>query len=205
MIFVLSLVVPFLTVSAMAIGTGYYQLHTEWKTNSIYLLLSLPIRGWKVVTAKLAAVLSLLLLTILCIGVSFALILLRLKWGEISVSEEWPEVVPALLNLTLNSFWMYCLTVTLLILIIQFAYLCGQLVGKFKWAVTLAAGFAALYLVFRVSPILSSLLSWMPELFYGGVDFDALYLHSGPFLVLMLLCGAFLWLNGYIFEQEVEV
>jgi hypothetical protein len=204
-ILVVSLFIPTIFVAVLAIGTGYYQLQMEWRTNSIYLLLSLPVRGWKLLMAKLVAVISVLVMTCIWIGVSFVLILLRVKWDEWRANEDLPALMPTLLNVTANSFWMYCLVVTFMLIVIQFAFLCGQLVVKFKWLVVLSAFFAALWLVFRVSPLLSNLLLWTPEIFFGGKDTDVMYLHSGPFIVLLLTCVGLVWLNGFIFEKEVEV
>ncbi|MFD2615318.1 hypothetical protein [Paenibacillus gansuensis] len=202
---VVSLFMPFLFVSAMAIGTGYYQLHTEWRTNSIYLLLSLPIRGWKVLTAKLAAVFALLLASSLWIGVSFALVLLKVAWEEVIGPEELPPLFPSLFNIALNTFWIYCLVTLFLLLLVQFTFLCGQLTAKFKWLVMTCACFGTLWLVLRISPVLSDLLLWAPELIYGGNDTEVIYLHPGPFAVLLLISAGLLALNGYIFEKEVEV
>lgn len=201
--FILAVFLPFLFISAIAIGIGYYQLHTEWRTNSIYLLLSLPVRGWKVLTAKLAAVIALLLLQLVWIGASFALILLRVQWDEFSGNGELS--LTTLLNVAFNSFWMYVLVVLFLLAVLQFAYLSGQLVAKFKWLVVMGAFVGALWLVMRISPPLSGLLSWTPEILYGGKDTDVMYLHSGPFILLLLLTIGLIALNGYIFEKEVEV
>lgn len=203
-VLVISLFLPFLLVSIIAIGTGYYQLHVEWKTNSIYLLLSLPIRGWKVLTIKLAAVLSLLLVTLLWTGVSFALILYRAKRGEFNAREDISELFPILLNVTINSFWLYVLIVGLLLVVIQFTFLCGQLVTKLKWLVMFGAFLGTLWLVLRISPLLSNLLVWTPEILFGGAT-DVIYLHSGPFIVLLLIGIGLMALNGLIFEKEVEV
>lgn len=203
-VFAITLFLPFFLASAIAIGMGYHQLHVEWKTNSIYLLLSLPIRGWKVLTVKLAAVLSLLIATLLWIVISFALILLRVNWGELFGSGDFPALLPSLLNITFNSFWLYVLMVMLLLVVIQFTFLCGQLVTKFKWLVMVAAFLGMLWLVLRISPLLSNLLIWTPEIFIGGKD-GAVYLHSGPFIVLLLMSIGLMGLNGLIFEKEVEV
>ncbi|MDF2714065.1 MAG: hypothetical protein K0R28_990 [Paenibacillus sp.] len=200
-IFVLSAVMPFLFVSVIALGTGYYQLYSEWKTNSIYLLLSLPVRGWKVLTAKLAAVLLLLILAIAGVGASFSLLLLRVKWDEFK--GELP--LPTLLNVTANSFWMYGLVVIFLLAVIQFAFLCGQLVAKFRWLMVFAAFLSSLWLVVRISPLFSNLLMWIPEIPFGGEDTEVMYLHSGPFIVLFILSVGLIGLSGYILEKEVEV
>jgi hypothetical protein len=204
-IMALSLLLPFSLAAAIAIGTGYYQLHTEWKTNSIYLLLSLPVRGWKVLSAKLAAVLSLLILTTLWIGASFTIILLRVKWDEIRADGDFTDILPTLLNVTLNGSLMCGLAILFLLVVVQFAFLCGRLVTRFRWLIEFSAFFGLLWLVFQTSPLLSSLLQWTPDLFFGGENTDAFYLNSGPFIVLLLMCMGLIALNGYIFEKEVEV
>ena len=94
-IFVVSIVLPFIFAGVLTVGAGYYQLHVEWKTNSIYLLLSLPIRGWKVLSTKLAAVLVLFILTMLWIGISFSLILLRTHLTELLENGNLKEMFPS--------------------------------------------------------------------------------------------------------------
>lgn len=201
----LSLLLPFLFLSAIAVGTGFYQLFAEWRTNSIYLLLSLPLRGWKVMTAKLSAVLALLYLTLLANGISFAVFLFGAMNKQTELPDDIPEVLPDVLNTLFNLCWMYALTVIFLIALVQFAFLCGQLVAKFKWLVVIGAFFAALYLVLRIGPPVSKLLEWLPEIYFGGENAGVVYLNAGPFLILALLSAGFIWLSGYIFEKEVEV
>ncbi|WNR46478.1 hypothetical protein [Paenibacillus roseipurpureus] len=202
---VFAILLPYLFIAAIAVGTGYYQLFIEWKTNSIYLLLSLPIRGWKVLTAKLAAVLSMLVLVCLWIGGSFAVILLRVKWDELVGNEDWAGQFPTLFSLLINSFWMCLLLITFLLVVLQFTFLCGQLVAKFKWLVMISAFLGISWLVLRISPLFSHLLVWTPEIVIGEKESDMAFLHSGPFIVLGLLIIGLVVLNGFIFEKEVEV
>ncbi|KRE58395.1 hypothetical protein [Paenibacillus sp. Soil750] len=202
---VLALIIPYLFLVALAIGTGYYQLHVEWRTNSIYLLLSLPIRGWKVLAAKLAAVLSLLIATSIVIAASFASLLLRVMWEEVSTSEDWSELGPSLMSLVLNLYWICLFVMLFLLIVVQFTFLCGQLVAKFKWFVMVSAFFGIIWLSLLISPLLSNLLVWTPEIVIGHKDSDMAFLHSGPFIVLGLLCIGLIALNGFIFEKEVEV
>ncbi|WP_127582895.1 hypothetical protein [Paenibacillus koleovorans] len=202
-VFVFGVLTPFFVISSLALGTGYYQLYTEWRTNSIYLLLSLPVRGWKILSAKLTAVVSLLVATLLFCSASFLLILVRAVWDNLGSEIELSGTT--MINILLNSFWMYLLTMVLLLAMIQFAFLCGQLVTRLKWLVALSAFLAGSWLLMRVSPMLSDLFLWMPDILYGGKDTDLIYLHSGPFLILLLFCVGLTMLNGVIFEKEVEV
>ncbi len=204
-IFITSLLLPLLLLAAAVMGTCYYQLHTEWKSNTIFLLLSLPIRGWKVLTAKLAAVISLLLITCLCIVASFSIILLRTQLDDLKDNVDVADVLPTLLNITLNGFWMGLLGMIFLLIVTQFAFLSGQLVAKLKWLVMFSAFLGTIWVVFRLSPLLSNLLHWTPDIYLGDRESDVLFLHSGPFIILLLFSIGILWLSGYILEQEVEV
>lgn len=201
----LTLFLPYLFAGALAVGMGYYQLYSEWRSNSVYLLLSLPVRGWKVLAAKLAASLALLVATSVWIAGSFAATLLPSHWQEFNEYDQAVDAFPALFNLAAHSLWMYLFFVTLFIIVVQFAFLCGQLVTRFKWLVVFAAFFAALWLIMRINPLLSVVLQWAPELIVGGNELDMVYFNSGPFIGLALLGAALAWLNGYIFEKEVEV
>jgi len=200
-----SFIVPCVCAAVIAIGAGYYQLHTEWRMNTIYLLLSLPVRGWRVLSAKLAAAMSLLIATIFAISISFAVILVRVKWQEWRASDELPPFMPTVLNVAVHSLWMYALAVLFLLVLMQFAFLCGQLVTRMKGLVAVAAFVGMLWLALRISPPLAGLLAWMPDIYFGGQDTDVAYLHSGPFLALIVLSAAMTWVNGCIYEKAVEV
>jgi len=203
-ILIVSFVLPLVLAGCLTAGLGYYQLHTEWRTNAVYLLLSLPVRGWKVLTAKLAAVMSLFLLSLLWLGASFGLVLLGLRWEMLSVTAELSEMLPVMLNYAVNSTLLYGLVMLLVLSILQFAFLCGQLAARLRWLVVIAAFFGIVWLVFRISPVLSALLAWTPDVFFGG-GIEAAYLYSGPLLVLLLISAGIVWLSGYLLEKEVEV
>ncbi|MFD0674630.1 hypothetical protein [Cohnella sp. GCM10027633] len=200
-----SLLLPYIFAGTMAVGLGYYQLHAEWRTNTVYLLLSLPVRGWKVLAAKLSATIALLAATSLWIAASYAATLLPTNWREMNMNDQVTESFPSLLNMAANALWMYLFFVAFFIVVVQFAFLCGQLVARFKWFVVFVSFFAALWLVIKLNPLLSDALRWTPEMMIGGNELEKLYMHSGPFIGLALLGAALAWLNGYIFEKEVEV
>ncbi|SFT23801.1 hypothetical protein [Paenibacillus sp. BC26] len=201
----LSLLLPYIFIATITIGVGYYQLHAEWRSNSIYLLLSLPVRGWKVLAAKLAAMITLLIGVMLWIGASFSLTLLIAEWDKWRTDYDILRFSPELANLLLHSFWLYVSITIFAVVVVQFAFLCGQLVARLKWLVVLIAFVTALWVTLRVSPFLSVLLSWTPDIRIGGAGQDAAFLQSGPFIVLALIIVGLTWLNGYIFEREVEV
>lgn len=201
----ISVILPYSLACVLAVGTVYYQLRSEWKANTVYLLLSLPVRGWKVMTAKLAAAIGWLILACMWIAVSFSLLLLLTNWSRWQASETLPEAWPSLLNLAGNVIWIYLIFASFGLITVQFAFLCGQLVSKFRWLVEGCAFIAILWLVLRVSPMLSGLLQWMPSIVFGGDELQTVYLNSGSFVGLLLISVALTWLNGYIFEREVEV
>jgi hypothetical protein len=202
---VLSIVFPGLFAAFIAAGAGYYQLQSEWKTNSIYLLMSLPVRGWRILLAKLAANMVLLIGTTVGMVASFVLILLRDKWTEWRAAGDIPPALPTLLNVIFQFFWMSALALFFILVLVQFAYLCGQLVSKLKWVVVVAAFLGVLWLALRISPLIAGLLQWMPDIYFGGEDGDVVYLHAGPFVALFLMGAGLAWLNGVLFEKVVEV
>ncbi|SDW98030.1 hypothetical protein [Paenibacillus sp. CF384] len=201
----LSLLFPYIFIAVVTIGVGYYQLHSEWRTNSIYLLLSLPVRGWKVLAAKLAATITLLVGVMLWIAASFSFTLLIAKWEEWGIVRDLLSFKPELVNLLLHSFWLYLFITVFAVVIVQFAFLCGQLVARLKWLVVLIAFVTALWATLRVSPLLSALLSWTPDIWIGGEGQDGTFVQTGPFIVVALIIVGLTWLNGYMFEREVEV
>ncbi|WP_438445031.1 hypothetical protein [Gorillibacterium sp. sgz5001074] len=204
-IFVLSLLLPFMLVSALTVGLAYYQLHIEWKTNTVYLLFSLPMRGWKILTAKLSALLLFLIAALLWTGVCFSPLLFKVDWVHIRFDEEFREMLPELLRVMLNCAWIFLLAVIFLLVLIQFTFLCGQLAAKLKWVFMLCAFFGMLWLVMRISPLLTGLLGWLPGIPMEGDEWNQVFLQSGAFLVMAFLCAGLTVLNGYLIEKEVEV
>ena len=202
---VLAVVLPGLFAAVIAIGAGYYQLQSEWRTNSIYLLMSLPVRGWRILLAKLTANMVLLIGTTVGMAASFVLILLRDKWPEWRAADAVSPALPTLLIAVLHIFWISALVLFFLLVLVQFAYLCGQLVSKLKWVVVAAAFLGVLWLALRVSPPIANLLLWMPDIAFGGEDTGVSYLYSGPFVALFLMGTGLAWLNGVLFEKVVEV
>ncbi|MNY20727.1 hypothetical protein D3C86_1542270 [compost metagenome] len=110
-----------------------------------------------------------------------------------------------MIDIVWSFFWMGMLVILFLLVVVQFTFLCGQLVAKFKWIVMLSAFFGIIWLVMRVSPVLGALLVWMPDIVIGREEFDMAFLHSGAFIGLALLSVGLMALNGFIFEKEVEV
>ncbi|MCD1258005.1 ABC transporter permease subunit [Paenibacillus athensensis] len=205
-VMVVSVLLPYLIVSLIAIGSAFYQLYFEWRTNSVYLLLSLPVRGWKVLAAKLTASLAMLLAAIAWTSLCLVLLLMQSNWLKLAANGDGEGLGwTTLLNVGVNILWMYVLVVVFMMLIMQFTFLCGQLVSKFKWPVMVCACFGTLWLVIRVTPLLANLLQWTPDIVFGSGQDEVVYLHSGPFIVLLVLCVALLLVNGRIFEKEVEV
>ncbi|MCI3923169.1 hypothetical protein MO973_23370 [Paenibacillus sp. TRM 82003] len=205
LVFVLSLIMPFVAAGLLAVGASYAQLHTEWRTNSIYLLMALPMAGWKVLTAKLLSALTLLIGSAAAVGISFAALLLRAKWEELTGNAELQFMLPTLISLTWNVFWLSCLSAALVMILVQFAYLCGQMAARLKWLFVLCAFVGGLWLVIRITPPLSGLFLWTPDFIVGAEGGEAAYMQSGPFLILTLVGIGFMWINGYIFDKEVEV
>ncbi len=204
-LFVLSLVLPAFLAAATTIGAAYYQLHTEWRTNSVYVLLSLPVRGWKVLAAKQAAVFSLLLLTLVWIAGSYTLILLPVNLAVLQENISLSEALPGLLSVMGHFLWMGSIGVLFLLSLVQFTFLCGQLASRLSWLIRLCAFVGGLWLLLLVSPALSGLLQWMPDIAVGSEQTGIEYVHVGPFVVLAGLTAGLLSLNGYVFENEVEV
>lgn len=204
-ILVVTVLLPFFFAAVITLGAAYYQLHTEWRTNSIYLLLTFPIRGWKVLTAKMTALLVLLILLMIWICGSFAIFILKTHWQEWNAAEGIQEMVPTMIVALLHMMWLGLLFTILLILLIQFTFLCGQLVPKFRWVVRFIAWVGIMWLVIRISPIVSKLLGWLPDIKVGGPEMEAVFFHPGPFIVLVILTIGLLTLNGWLFEKEVEV
>lgn len=208
---VLSLgLMPAFVLPVWTLGMMVYSLHTEWSTNSIYQLLVLPLRGWKVAGAKLAAVLAglsaLLVFSLASYWLFFGRHFLGMIAGVSVIPLQWLGEAGLLLLL---AYWA---VTAVMVVLAQFSYLAGRVVPKFGWLAAGAAFFVSLWLMMRLGTLLAPLFAWVPDLSYRAwivmdsvARMNMVTVSSAPLVVVTLLTGAFFLLTSWLIEREVEV
>ncbi|HEX7713464.1 MAG TPA: ABC transporter permease subunit [Bacillota bacterium] len=173
------------------LAMGFQSLHAEWNSNSIYLLLSLPVRGWKVTGAKLVAdlVSSIIIGLVSLAGLGILLTLMGTK---------------LLLHVSAGIIvFMACATLFFMALVIaisQFSFITGHLVPKFRGAFSLVTFFLCLGVYFKLTAWLLPLLNWLPSLEVGRAG-----LPTGFLLLELIFFGIFFTAGSLLFEKRVEL
>jgi len=202
---------PFFLPPLWVFGTMLYMLHTEWNTHSIYLLLSLPVRGWYILGAKLVAA----LVDLLILG-AVALASFWLTFGRALtvMLREFAAGIPYpwLISLALKIFLVYLLSVIVVLVVGQFSYLSSRLVSRFSGVLMGAAFFVQLWLLVRLGALLSPLFKWVPDLAFrdwtergGVIQVNTTVIDTAPIAAVLFLTAAIFLFGSWLLENEIEV
>lgn len=197
-----------------AIWTSVQLYRYEWRENTSYLMLSLPVRAWVITSAKLALLLTGIVGYTLLIGAGAVIIGYRVAGGSLMLMGDPFSIVP---------FWwavrMILLGYTAMVgglmvtgLIAQFAYVFSRLFSRFQGLVMGWTWFVTIWLLSRVGDLGGRLLAWMPDFHLpvwevsGSMPgFRSITIESGPFWALALgVVGVYALLN-LILERAIEV
>jgi hypothetical protein len=188
---------PLIVLTLWGIGMALYTLHHEWTNKSIYLLMSLPIKGYKVLGAKIAGVFCGVLAIIpLSVGIYL------FTWHEKLAHFK----VPAL------TAWYFGLTLVFVLLVIifffamigQFAYFITKLIKRFRVIVFIVAIYSVLKFLDVLAMIGNPLLQRIPDLVIhsGAVHFEV----NVCFFLGWFLAGiALFFINCWIYERKIEL
>ncbi len=198
------LVLPMVRAPVHAVTTW----KREWDQHHDLLLLSLPVRGWWLVTAKLcAALLETATLTV-TIVVSVLLV------GR-------TELVQPIYDFTGPGLMLYW---TLLVVVLpwtlgtavvhilgQLAALVSRIVPLFSSLVGVCTFAIGLWGIIRVGGLLAPLLRWLPALplysisVSGGIGYEQwLRVQMAPLAGALLALAGLFWLAGWLVEREIE-
>lgn len=197
-----------------AIWTSVQLYRQEWRENTSYLMLSLPVRAWTITSAKLAVILT---------GVvGFSLVILAGGWLIVVRSGIIPELGRADLFEWVPMDWVvqmgvlsYAWSVAGLLviaLIAQLAYVFSRIFARFQGLVMAWTWLLTIWLMGRVGDIGGRLLAWMPDFHLRVFDFagegarlQSVAIESGPFWALALFVVGVYALLNLTLERAVEV
>lgn len=187
---------PLIVLTIWGIGMAIYTLHHEWNSKSIYLLKSLPVKGYKVLGAKIAGIVSgVLAIVPLSVGIYL------FTWYEKLAQFKLPVLTA----------WYFGFIVVLILLIIifffgmigQFAFLTGKLVNRFRFVVSIIAFYLALMFL-DILTIYNPLLRLIPDLvIYSSVAHFKVDVWA--FLGWLLAGVGLFFVNCWLYERKVEL
>lgn len=192
-----------------ALWRTYYSLRQEWTGDHMYLLLSFPVPGWYLTSTKLlVAFIEATVYTLLVVG--SALLVFTLSGGVLMPRQVLG--LPAFYGTALRLGVLFGLMLLIGMVVIQFAYLCGRLVNRFRILVSLLAAFVSTWLLLRGGTWLAPLLGWMPELTVYSILNDGeiisvmpTYIGLAPLFGSTVVAFLLFVLGSLLLERDLEL
>jgi hypothetical protein len=206
-----SAVAPFFIFPVYLLVTGYRTFSQEWKSRTIYLLKSLPRKGYTIVIAKfLAALTYLLALMILATAGSWQIVTRTISdYGTFMPVELTGASLVNIVFLVLAGYLWLNLFIYFMS---QVACLVSRVYDRFRWLVTIIVFYLSGYLSLRIAGLLAELFAWMPAISFqisglgGSEEFQTIItIGSNSFLSLTLVILVFIAGAGLLLEKVLEV
>jgi len=200
--------IPLMFLPLWLLWQSFQTLRSEWREDTVYTLLVLPIPGWQVMLAKLLAI---------CL--EYTAFLAVTAMGTLLIFA--PLVQRAMNSLpgvtwTLRNAFLLCLVslalLASMVIFVQLAFVVSKMVGRVQglvaiWTLTLSG-----WLVEKLGVLLEPLFRWIPRLplhklfrldeFGEGIVAEW---NPAPDIGTCLGIIALFFLTSYLFEHYVEV
>ncbi|HBN96556.1 MAG TPA: hypothetical protein DDZ66_09670 [Firmicutes bacterium] len=203
-----SIVMPLVFLPLWLLWQSFQTLRTEWREDTVYTLLVLPVPGWQVMLAKLLA-----------IWIEYTVLLGVTAIGTLlffaPLVQEAMEILPSVVWALRNGLLLYLIGLALLasvVIFVQLAFVISKMAGRVQGLVAIWTLILSGWLVEKLGVLLEPLFRWMPklplhklfrldELRQGIVAEWNLAPEMGTWLGIL----AILVLTSYLFEHYVEV
>ncbi|NLL42524.1 MAG: hypothetical protein GX251_04190 [Firmicutes bacterium] len=199
---------PLVFLPLWLLWQSFQTLRIEWREDTVYTLLVLPLPGWKVMLAKLAAICLeyTILLAVTAVG---ALIFFAPQ------VQQAMENLPSLLWVIRNFSLVYLFSLGVLasmVIFVQLAFVVSKMVGRVQGLIAIWTLFLSSWFVEVLGALMEPLFRWIPVL-----SLDRLFrldeLRAGIVFELNLASEIGSWLGilalfvltGVLFEHFVEV
>lgn len=155
----LTVALPLMFFAPWFVWQGFQTLRSEWKEDTVYTLLVLPVPGWYITLAKLVGLFVeyTILLVVTLGGASLIL-------GRIFL--EFTPTAPVAWIIR-NGFIVYLITLGVLasvVIFIQLAFVVSKMVGRFQGLVALWVLVLANWLVGQMGILLEPFFRWVPSI-----------------------------------------
>ncbi|XEC95079.1 hypothetical protein AB6A23_00340 [Paenibacillus tarimensis] len=191
---------PLLWLLLWVMIIAYLILYTEWKHKSIYMVMSLPLRGWKLISAKLSAVFS---------GAAAITVT-----GGLSV---WLLFKDTILSITPSSSFavmdeglvmgivLFVAVLVLLTNTVMLTYLVSRLFRQYPFIIFTCLLFCSFWVLYRLTGMVSPLLSWLPVVEWQSPEAGVFSYSFGTPLIILLLSGLLFAISCWVYEMKLEV
>lgn len=186
---------------------SFTSISSEWKENTVYLIMSLPITGSMVLSSKLLALITRLIILLMVALPFTANLFFRLDMVQMLIGPEFRldfEII--------KIFAMYLILVILLytmyLVLAFFSVHIGRLVNKFSGLVTFITFLISNFLVSKILEISYETVSLGIEVEQAGVRVNH-HLLSSEFLLastlLLLITGIIFFITASIYDKKIEL
>lgn len=197
-----------------ALFSGITSFSQEWRGNHMHLMLSLPVRGWQIFSAKvLSTMCEIVLITIVTMaGASL------LGFGPINLAFREGAGIPSTVPASLI-YWLVVLAVTLLWLSLiavtvmgQFSYISSRMFDRFGGFVTAWVLLLSFWGLARFMSFATPALKWLPDIPVGVWNYinsrimlTTLWLDSAPLAAAALWVVILFGIGSWLLERHVEL
>ncbi|MEI5906945.1 hypothetical protein WAK64_07725 [Bacillus spongiae] len=185
-------VIPLLLIPVWSTYLMYSILSNEWKQKSIYMLMSFPVRGWTILSIKIAAIFS---------AMGFVL-LVGIASGYIFFHEQLTSLLPHLFFISFSFIALFSLT---LAVIVTFSFLLSRVMKHFRLVTFLTTFLVSAWGMIEVTLWLSPFISWLPILTWNLPEAGPILFHLSSLLILVLFSGGLFLLCCLIYDKRIEV
>lgn len=190
---------------------GFQSFRTEWKSDTIYSLLSLPVPRWHLLFSKFLAAMTVVT------GMS-AIFILGIYFNSKFVTLDLLNSLPRSFGIGIYLKWIISLYILLWIfcaicfIISQFSFLISKLFNKFSGLITGVTFLFALWMVIRVGSIVGKLFFWLPDLVIEMVRYryqlfymDVAYFNISPIMGVIIASIGLFFIGAWLLENILEV
>ncbi len=204
--------IPFSLFPLLALWLGYNSFRQEWKDDTIYYLLSLPRPGWQLTLSKLAAGMSLYLIT--TIFTIFSIYFVNRNGFINLIEKDLPAYMSTnwITGIVIRILIIYLLSGSILYIIGQFSQLISQFYDRFRGFISIIVFIITSHILYRGGSILAPLFEWAPdipvEVFtekFGQLNTFTVYLGTGPLIGSLLLLILIFYTGSWLLENHLEV
>lgn len=197
-----------------AIWTAVQLYRQEWRENTSYLMLSLPVRAWTITSAKLAVLLTGIIGFSLFIFLGAWLLAVRTGLMNRLAEVDLFQLIPMDWFVTTSLLGYFSMVAGVLVigLIAQVAFVVSRLFSRFRWLAEGWTWFLSFWLMGRFGDLGGRFLGWLPDfhlrVFHtvsGDPDFHTVAIQSGPFWGLVLFAIVLYIVLNVTIERAIEV
>lgn len=207
--------IPLSLLPLYVLFKGFRSFQSEWKSETIYTLLSLPVPRWYLLCAKFLAAMTIVtvLSIIFLLGIYLDSRLFIIVNVFHNISRNFG--MGFYLQLFLYSYlilWIFC---AIGYFLSQLSYLVSKLFNRFSGLISGITFLFTIWIVIRIGAILGKLFFWLPDLSlvnlsnYRNQMFilqrDVICFDITPFIGIIVASIGLFFLGGWLLEKVLEV